>query len=98
MDINRRGFIIGALAAALTPVAAGAAARWGKAAESAAPILRPEPRAAGNPVCARCGRRGHTALDPTCPLNSESWAAIQSDARRQAAPPGRGAPSDGAAT
>jgi hypothetical protein len=96
MDINRRGFIIAALAAAFTPVAAGAAAKWGKAAASAAPMLRPEPVVASSPICARCGRPGHTALDPACPLNGENWAAIQSAARRRAAQPGDGTVPGGA--
>jgi len=83
MDIDRRGFILATFVAAVAPLAAGAAGAWTRAAAAAAPMLRPA-RIASGPVCARCGQSGHTALDPMCPVNSETWTTLQSAARRGA--------------
>ncbi len=89
MDIDRRGFIVAMVAAAFAPVAAGMVRKWGAAAASAAPLLRPASRSADARVCAHCGDAGHTALDPACPGNRERLATLQSAARREAATPRR---------
>lgn len=35
--------------------------------QSAGGVLRPAARGASTDLCARCGRGGHTMLDPSCP-------------------------------
>ncbi len=72
------------LSAAALPVVSGVFQKWRVTTASAAPMLRPAPRTAAGQVCARCGAAGHTALDPACPANAGSSAAIQAAARRAA--------------
>ena len=82
MDIDRRGFILTALTAALAPIAIGAAGKWIRAAAAAAPMLRPTPlQTASGQVCAHCGRPGHAALDPACTVSGKTGATLQSAAR-----------------
>ncbi len=84
MEIDRRGFLRLALAAALVPFATQVSKKWHATTKTAAPMLRPTPVTVGRPVCARCGRPGHVAIEPECPANRETLAALQTTSRREA--------------
>jgi hypothetical protein len=85
VDIDRRGFILATLTAALAPIAIGAAGKWTRTATAAAPMLRPDPlRSASSQICAHCGLPGHASLDPACPVSGATGAALQSAARQGA--------------
>jgi hypothetical protein len=84
MTMDRRDFLVAAGIAALAPMAAAAARRWGPAAAAAAPALRPASGGTSARLCARCGARDHATLDACCPEGGEARVARQSAARRKA--------------
>lgn len=96
MACTRRDLIILAGLAPLAPTLTAGQSTAQASLDAAAPALRPVARGTSARVCARCGARGHTALDLSCPDALAGSAARQTAAReatRETAWPERVSPS-----
>lgn len=84
MDLDRRAFLKGAFAAALSPLIMTSRGVASSAA-AAAPAFRPEPTSISSALCARCGSPDHQLLAGVCPQDAPLQATLLTATRRQTA-------------